>query len=334
MYQMKAIVRLLTLAAALMLGSLPAWGDDLSFSALQPGPSTATVSQAGAGPARLPYSDSQPWPPPGGQTPPDLRPYDLGRPGGIAPADRPTLPPVAPSPAPPDRPVESTWYYRLESFYWNERSGGVDFVNEAGPISALGYLHRYGQERVRFELFGGTVSYDGAAEFRDGTSEAYHQAFGTNYLGLRGEYDLLIEPAAWSKARLVLGVGTRFWIRDLRDAVTPSGAPVDGYQETWWTFYPYVGLETKESDESGPKLFGSARFGVTPLTFQRATFFDTNVYPKCGVTGQARLGMTYRRFTADAYLEAMTWGASADVRGTFQPASRMLTVGGELGYSF
>ena len=150
------------------------------------------------------------------------------RPGGRRmPSDRAAIPAVVPSPTPAERQSESSWYYRLESFYWNERSGGVDFVNEAGPISTLGYLHRFGQERVRFELFGGTVSYDGAAMFTDDNgnsyNEPYHQSFGTNYLGVRAEYDLLIEPAAWTRARLLLGVGTRFWIRDLRDAVTLPG---------------------------------------------------------------------------------------------------------------
>ncbi len=335
MFQIDSLLRLSTLTAVVMMGSLAARGDDVSFGLPQPGPSTVSPpTQAGAGPARLPSADAQAWPSPAGQVPFDPHHYDLGRPGGIVPTDRATVPPVVPSPTPAEKASESSWYYRLESFYWNERSDGVDFVNERGPISTVGYLHRYGQERFRFELFGGTVSYDGAAMFDDGTSEPYHQSFGTNYLGIRGEYDLLIEPAAWSRARLLLGVGTRFWNRDLRDAVTPSGAKVDGYQETWWTFYPYVGLETKESDESGLTPFGSVRFGVTPLTFQHATYFDTTVYPKLGVTGQARLGVSYHRFTADAYLEAFTWGESAVVRDSFQPNSRMLTVGGELGYSF
>ena len=210
----------------------------------------------------------------------------------------------------------------------------MDVVNEAGPISTLGYLHRYGPERFRFELFGGTVSYDGAAMYEDGTTEAYHQSIGTNYLGLRAEYDLLIEPACWARMRLLLGVGTRFWIRDLRDAVTPTGGDVYGYQETWWTFYPYLGLETKESDEPGLHWFGSSRIGFTPFTYQHATYFDTTVYPRFGVTARAELGVHYQRLSASAVVEVMTWSESADVQGTFQPASRMLTIGGQFGYSF
>ena len=172
---------------------------------------------------------------------------------------------------------QSTWYFRQEAFYWNERSDGRDFVNEYGPLSTVGYLHRNGFERFRMELFGGTMAYDGGAQYDDGSGnevyEPYHQSNGTNYLGVRGEYDLLIEPACWSRVRAVVGVGTRFWIRDLHDAVTPSGDEVYGYQEDWWTFYPYIGLETKESDEPGWQFFASARFGLTPLTYQYATGF-------------------------------------------------------------
>ena len=318
---MKAILGQLILSAVLILDSLPVLGEDLSF--MMPPP-----------PMPMPSADGIAWPPPGGRPVAAPRPYDLGRPDATVSANPAIIPPTVSCPPPIERVIESTWYYRLDTFSWNERSDGMDVVNEAGPISTLGYLRRNGPERFRFELFGGTVAYDGAAMYLDGTTEPYHQSIGTNYLGIRGEYDLLIEPAAWSRMRLLAGVGTRFWIRDLRDAVTPMGGEVDGYQETWWTFYPYVGLETKESDELGLQWFGSVRFGVTPLTYQHATYFETTVYPKCGVTGRAELGVHYQRLSFSAVVEAMTWSESADVRGTFQPASRMLTVGGQLGYTF
>ena len=124
------------------------------------------------------------------------------------------------------------------------------------------------------------------------------------------------------------------WFRDLQDAVTPSGTPVAGYQETWWTFYPYVGLETKDSEEPGMKFFGSARIGATPLTYQHATYFDTTVYPRCGITGQLQAGVRYKGFSLSAYAEVMTWAASAIVEDSYQPDSRMITVGGQLGYMF
>ena len=152
--------------------------------------------------------------------------------------------------------MDSMWYFRQEAFSWNEHPGTpYKDVNEYGPLSTLGYQHRHNVERYRLELFGGTMAYDGTAQYDDNTEEPYHKSDGTNYLGCRTEYDLLIEPTWWTSYRFLLGVGTRFWFRNIHDAVTPSGNDVTGYQETWWTFYPYIGLESKESSEPGPKLF-------------------------------------------------------------------------------
>jgi hypothetical protein len=321
----------------LLLGSQLALGDNWNPAMPPPG--------ASMGPAQPPNPYAAAWPPPStstgqppqfnaspgpaaGQPAPNAPAFDVGRTSWIAPAGSPAPPVVAAAAASSDNSHESSWYYRLDTFHWNERSNGADFVNEYGPISTVGYVHRSGVERYRFELFGGTVAYDGALLSWDGQpSEPYHQSFGTNYLGGRTEYDLLVEPTAWSKARLVLGVGTRFWMRDL----------LGSYQEFWWTLYPYVGLETKDSNEPGPQFFGSVRAGITPLTFQFCPDFfgeASVVYPRCGVTGQMELGVRFQKFSASAFLEAFTWGQSADVDGSNQPASRMLTIGGKLGYTF
>jgi hypothetical protein len=308
---------------ALILSSRVVLGGEYQAVPPQGGPAFQQPALGQAQPA-TPYELA--WPPPG---------QDVPR--GAGAAIPPTLPATATiinAPAPTEIPISSTWYFRQESFHWNERIGSEDFVNEYGPLSTLGYARRYGIERYRLEMFGGTMAYYGGAQFPDGTVEPYNQSFGTNYLGFRGEYDLLIEPASWERIRMLLGVGTRFWFRDLRDAVTPSGADVMGYQETWWTFYPYFGLETKETEGPGPQFYGSSRIGFTPLTYQYATYFDTTAYPRCGLTGQAELGVRFRKFSLAAYLELMTWGASAMGRDSYQPASEMFTFGGKLGYTF
>jgi hypothetical protein len=248
--------------------------------------------------------------------------------------ERTAVVPILPQPAPVDEVITSTWYFRQDAFYWNERSGGTDFVNERGPLSTLGYVRKNRFERFRMELFGGAVGYDGGAQFEDGSYEAYFQSNGTDYLGVRGEYELLIEPSSWSRARVFLGIGTRFWFRDLQDSVTPSGRTVLGYQENWWTFYPYIGLETKEPDEPGWHLFGSTRFGLTPLTYERINDFGITLHPRCGLTAQAELGVRYQHTAVSAFIECMTWGASGVVQDAYQPDSRMLTVGGKIGYTF
>ena len=187
-------------------------------------------------------------------------------------------------PAPADHPARVDLVLSARNLPLERAERRVDFVNEYGPISTVGYLHRSGIERFRFELFGGTVAYDGSAQWLDDQgqlqNEPFHQSNGTNYLGCRGEYDLLIEPTAWSNLRFVLGVGNRFWVRDLQDTVTPDML-VSGYQEFWWTFYPYIGLETKTSNDPGLQLVGSIRAGFTPLNFQYATLTDPD-YPRAG----------------------------------------------------
>jgi hypothetical protein len=252
------------------------------------------------------------------------------------PPDRAAGQSVLSNPAPADHPAGSAWYFREDAFFWNERLDGRDFVNESGPLSTVGYQHRFGVERIRIEVFGGSVTYDGSVQ---PSGNPYHQAFGTNYLGCRGEYDLLIEPTSWKSTRLLIGVGTRFWVRDLKTGYSPLDGEVPGYQETWWTFYPYIGLETKESDEPGAHLFGSVRIGATPLTYQNATLFDTPLYPRCGIMTQMELGVRFQKFSLSAYAELMTWAQSAEADDGYgdtslQPDSRMLTIGGKISYMF
>ena len=131
-----------------------------------------------------------------------------------------------------------------------------------------------------------------------------------------------------SRIRGVVGVGTRFWFRDLHDAVTPSGNPVGGYREEWWTFYPYVGLETKEPDEPGWSFFGSTRFGLTPLTYQHITDcvggFDDTLYPRCGITAQAQFGVRYQRFWIGSYVEYANWASLISIEMPISPAPKYL----------
>ncbi len=315
--------------------AIPAPGTTVLAPSLQAQPQTTSPEPLPSPVPSLTLSDGS-WPPvarnSGAVNSGTARTYEAGRQNWTTEPERTAAVTVAPAPV--ERLIESTWYFRQDAYYWNERVGGEDFVKESGPLSTLGYMHRSGVERIRFELFGGTMSYDGGAQDGYGNYEPYHDSFGTDYLGFRGEYELLVEPDSWNCLRAFVGIGTRFWLRNLNDSFTPSGSPVWGYQESWWTVYPYVGLETKESKEPGPQLFFSARVGATPLTYQYATYFETVVYPKCGVTGQAELGVRCKNYSISAFLEGMTWGKSAMVRDTYQPESRMLTIGGKVAYTF
>ena len=124
----------------------------------------------------------------------------------------------------------------------------------------MGYVRQSGVERFRIEMFGGTVAYDGSAEYQDqnGTwqDEPYHQSFGTNYLGCRGEYELLRRTRRLVADSAFSGRGNSVLDPKSPECHAPRRGPVAGYDETWWTFYPYVGLETRDSDEPGLKFLG------------------------------------------------------------------------------
>jgi len=248
------------------------------------------------------------------------------------PTPRPAVGSTATAPALAERLTESTWYTRIDYFHWNERLDGADFVNEDGPLVTLGYTRRVGPERFRIELFGGDVNYDGAAQFDDGTLDPLSSK--TGYLGTRAEYDLLLEPDWPSRLSFLVGVGTRFWFRDLRDGVSQAGYAVSGYQETWWTIYPYLGLETRRDPQGGPEFFYSGRIGATAVTYEHATYGDAVLRPKPDLTGQLEGGLRSRHLHLSAFFEGMAWRQSSMARGALQPRSQMYTIGLKTGFTF
>jgi hypothetical protein len=232
---------------------------------------------------------------------------------------------------PPERPGQSEWYTRVDYFHWNERLDGFDFVNESGALYTLGYAHRYGQERFRVELFGGEVHYSGYDQYRDGSLVPL--AARTDYLGCKGEYELLLEPSWWSQGTFLLGLGNRFWVRGIRDGVDASNTLSPGYQETWWTFYPYVGVETRQP-LGGLEWYTSSKIGVTPMAYNFAAGNYLPLFPRAGMMGQVELGVRGQRLGMAGYFEGLSWSHSGVVDGYLQPDSKMYTIGGKISYTF
>ncbi len=256
---------------------------------------------------------------------------DILAPGASGPSYAPPAQ-VLPSPAtvaaaasPP-----AAWYTRVEYFHWNEKVAGADFVNESGTLFTLGYQRQFGIERIRAEMFGGEVHYDGYGQF-DGNGVNETLPSNTGYLGLRGEYEMIWEPAAWQgRIAFLGGLGSRFWFRDLHDGTTPDGNPVYGYEETWWTFYPYLGAETHFPLRQNLDLYSESRVGATVLTYDYATIGDRPVWPKPGVMANVEIGLRYTHFFAALRGEVMRWEDSSVVQGAYQPRSTMYTAGGRL----
>jgi hypothetical protein len=256
----------------------------------------------------------------------------------VQPAVPPTPAPIAAIPTEPpmfvfaEQPVLVEWYTRFDYFAWNERSGGTELDSEHGTLYTLGCTRCFGADRFRGELFTGTINYSGTNGLGDLADST------TTYLGVRGEYEWLwdMNLRGWPSATVFAGVGTRFWLRDIRDGtVLSSGDFSVGHQETWWTFYPYVGLEKRWPCNVGEEIYVRGRLGCTVFTYQ---FFGldegTPLYPRPDITGQVECGFRHDQLFIAVCFEAMTWNASPTVRNSFQPLSQMFTTGLKLGLSF
>ncbi len=239
----------------------------------------------------------------------------------------------------PTDPIESDCYARIDYFRWIEPRDGADQVTESGALYTLGYARRIGPERLRGELFGGAMTYSTALTnwgFVDPVESS------TSYIGVRGEYEHLWNlydqwPAVF------LGIGSRIWVRDIRDATSQRGIDVSPGQQTWWTIYPYVGLEKKWLRNNGNELFFSGRLGCTVLTYQHIALPDEPaLYPRPGITGQVECGWRCQRFFVSAYFEAMSWQTSQPEHIHYGspldfitwPASQMYTTGLKVGLCF
>ena len=218
------------------------------------------------------------------------------------------------------RPLEASWYTRFDYFVFKEQSYGNDLFDEHGTLYTLGYVRSRGATRLRVEVFTGTMNYTPGYTWSGISFESI-----TRYLGARGEFELIwdVQRDGCSAVSAFVGIGSRFWIRDLKDGTLPSNNFWMGDQENWWTLYPYVGLEKKWDLWGCEQIFLSGRVGPTAWTYEYAsTGGAPSLSPSTGVTGQVELGLRHEQFYMTAYFEAMTWGQSPVVRATACPARK------------
>ncbi len=234
------------------------------------------------------------------------------------------------------QPVVADWYARFDYFFWNERNGGTQIDSEHGTLYTLGCSQCFGADRFRGEIFTGTMNFSGYDWF--GTWFGSFVESHTNYLGVRGEYEWVwdLNLHGCPPATVFAGIGTRFWIRDIKDDWIPGPDSLSvGYQETWWTLYPYLGLEKRWPCNVGEEIYARGRLGCTVFTYE---FFGGHggvpLYPRPDLTGQVEVGFRHDQLFIAAYFEAMTWNESPTVRNAFQPLSQMFTTGLKLGLSF
>jgi hypothetical protein len=230
------------------------------------------------------------------------------------------------------RSLETNWYTRFDYFFWKEVQNSEQLLDENGVLYNLGYVRTAGAQRLRGELFTGAVHYGGTTWDGDPVDSK------TSYLGCRAEYEWIwdLNFRGCPPASMFLGVGTRFWIRDIKDGtILPDNGYANGYQETWWTFYPYLGLEKRWVTGPCEELFVSGRVGATAYTYEFASLAGApTINPSPSVTGQVECGWRDGRLYIAAQFEAMTWNASPIDRGFQQPCLQMYTTGLKLGLTY
>lgn len=282
------------------------------------------------------YSGEEPPPLPNGFVPPGAGGLSTGVPLGAdvspIPSENSKLPPRLFELT--DWPLIRNWYTRIDYFSSRERAGGVEMDNEHGTLFNLGYMRSSGAKRLRVEAFTGNMHYGSF----DLTTPTLAVESTTNYFGARAEFEVLwdINLHGWPSVTCFAGLGSRFWIRDIKDGIyTTTGNYWTGHQENWLTVYPYVGVEKRWLLASGDECFASSRLGGTAFTYEySSTLWAPSLYPTPGLTGQVVCGLRHELFYFAAYFEATGWGPSPMVRDSFTLTSQMYTTGLQLGLTY
>ncbi len=229
--------------------------------------------------------------------------------------------------------TESTWYSRVDYSLWGERYHGAAIMDETGPLYTLGYTRTGGEQRFRAEFFGGVVQYSGSVTY-NGTS--YPLNSHTSQYGGRVEYDLFFNSQKHPNTLFFVGLGLRAWNRNTSGASFDSGnLSVQGFNQTWLSLYPYVGVETPHDPSRAIEFYGRARIGVTAFSYMYESFpAHDGVYPRLGGTALLEEGVRANNFSVSGYFEFFDWSQSGVSGGYLQAASNWLTIGVKAGYSF
>jgi len=235
---------------------------------------------------------------------------------------------------------KAAFYTRFDYLQWNTRNNGVTLNSDNGTLYNLGYLLSKDAERLRIELFAGTVPHNDLYNDQPIHTSAEH-------MGGRVEYEYLwdIHCEDLPPFTLIGGIGTRAWNRSINNGFNPPNEIVSFYSQTWWTIYPYFGFEKHWLRDNGNDFYMSGRFGVTAFNYVFSPEQSSEVpafYPQANMTGQFELGWRRNHFFIAASFEAMTWQKSFLVHYHgdpssdmyYLPSTQMYTTGLKLGLTY
>lgn len=233
-------------------------------------------------------------------------------------------------------------YLSVQQYRWEEFSDGRRLLEESGRLVAGGVVVGAKTERSltfrgKFELFGGSVDYDGETQGPDPIPVATD----VTYVGMKNQFDLgyrfsrpsvTVEPFA--------GIAHRWWLRDLEDSESSTGIAVSGYSELWQTGYGRLGARGRYHPPAPVSLFVEAGLLYPFYTGNRVDFEgygSTTFRPRGRASAFAEAGARWRDLKLSLHYEGFRWSASP-VEGVgsqffFQPRSEADIYGLSIGWA-
>jgi hypothetical protein len=242
----------------------------------------------------------------------------------------------------------------VESFRWEEFSGGRRLLRETGPRLTVGATLDYLLENDRshpYFLEGraylGVVDYDGQ------TQAGVAAKTDVDYFGFSAEGLRAWRLSNSTPVDLLAGLGLDTWERNLQDGTAADGSSTSGYREDYFIIYGKLGPGFLFQGETRRAYL---QFGLKyPLiTYERAYLssvgFDSDVELEPGrrLSGYLKWRMNWGRETdkprygVTVYYDSFRLGASpvktvtggGTLYGVYQPESHMDVLGARFDYYF
>jgi hypothetical protein len=240
-------------------------------------------------------------------------------------------------------------YGVAESFTWKEfDDSGARVVKESGPLFGIGlaYSHEFEDHFTvtpKGEFFFGSVDYDGQTQ----TGEPVTSTVGYFGLTLEGDIGRKFKVSQSFSLEPFGGLGLRWWLRDINDGTSSTGATAYGYTEGWTTLYGRLGVRGGIDVSKQTMMFFEA--GV------KVPFYNANTAYLSDISGQdltfhpgkqsspfAEIGMKVNRVKASLFYDSMRFTKSNVITtsdGVFiyqswQPKSTADIYGVKIGASF
>ncbi len=105
--------------------------------------------------------------------------------------------------------------------------------------------------------------------------------------------------------------------------------------ETWFTFYPYIGFESRRDLSKAWEFYGRTRIGVLAWNIDDVTTSPSVVlYPRPGVTALLEEGVRIDNWLVTGYVETFGWARSGVHDNFVSPATTQVLAGVKAGFNY